>query len=125
MSKVYLSKPGLDQHLGRVNDDGDVFRADTGFDDRIGRVDLETGKVYRRRVGPDEYVGRIELDSGKVFRAQLGPDEYLGRVHANGRMYRHNPLSPDDHIGHLSKPISHYHTGAAFLLLVIPALEEA
>ena len=124
MSKVYLSKPGFDQHLGRVVEDGDVYRADVGIDDRIGRVDLETGKVYRRRVGPDDYIGRVELDSGKVYRAQLGPDEYLGRVRPNGRMYRHDPLSPDDHIGHLSTPISPYHAGAAFLLLVLPALEK-
>lgn len=125
MSKVYLNKPGwLDKHVGQVNEKGDVYRSDAGIDDRIGRVDLETGKVYRRRLGLDDYVGRIEAKSGKVYRARLGPDEYLGKVHKNGRMYRHDRLSPDDHIGHFATPISPLHTGAAFLLLVIPALED-
>ena len=45
MSKVYLNKPGFDKHLGRVDEKGDVYRADVGIDDRIGHVDLETGKV--------------------------------------------------------------------------------
>ena len=125
MSKVYLNKPGwLDKRLGRVDEKGDVYRADVGIDDRIGRVDLETGKVYRRRLGPDDYVGRVEADSGKVYRAVLGPDEYLGRVQKDGRMFRHDPLAPDDHIGHLSTPISRLHAGATFLLLVLPALEN-
>jgi hypothetical protein len=125
MSKVYLNKPGwLDKQLGHANEKGDVYRSNTGIDDRIGRVDLETGKVYRRRFGPDDYVGRVELDSGKVYHARLGPDEYLGRVQADGRMYQHDLLSPDDYIGRLSPPLSPLHTGAAFLLLVLPALED-
>jgi len=124
MSKVYLNKPGFDKHLGRVDEKGDVYRSDAGIDDRIGSVNLETGKVYHRRLGPDEYVGRVELENGKVYRSRIGPDEYLGRVHKNGHMYLHDPLAPDDHVGHLATPISPLHTGAAFLLLVLPVLED-
>ena len=70
-------------------------------------------------------IGLICWRIGKTLDfARDTPDEYLGRVHKNGRMYRHDPLSPDDHIGHLAPPVSPYHAGAAFLLLVVPSLEE-
>jgi len=126
MSKVHLHRAGWpDKHLGNINENGDVYRADPGLDDRIGKVDLDTGKVYSRKFGPDKYIGRVELHSGKVYRHVLmGADEYLGWVDENGRMFLHDPLSPDDYIGNVHEPLSYAHAGAAFLLLVYPKTES-
>ena len=77
MSKVYLQRPGVlhDKLLGRVEENGRVYRTRSGPDDEIGHVRLESGKVYAQRFGNDEYVGRVNLDDGKVWR-----DVTAGRV---------------------------------------------
>jgi hypothetical protein len=54
----------------------------------------------------------------------LGPDEYLGRVHDDGKLYHHKQLAPDDYLGKVDEMISNDYGGAAFLLLVLPAVEE-
>ena len=46
MSKVYLHRAGaLDKLLGNVKENGKVYRSDPGIDDRIGYVELDTGKI--------------------------------------------------------------------------------
>jgi hypothetical protein len=125
--KVYLQRPGVahDQLLGRVEDNGRVHRTHLGPDDEIGHVHLDSGKVYAQRLGNDEYVGRVDLDDGKVWRdVTAGPDEYLGRVHEEGRMDYHLAGRPDDYFGRIAGGASLAQAGAAFLLLVWPALVE-
>jgi len=126
MSKVFLQQAGKpDRLLGHVHEDGRVTRSEPGPDEVIGRVDLETGKIYASKLGPDQYLGRVDLENGKVYRhVSLASDEYLGRVAENGRMYRHVPAAADDYIGSLPEPPSFAHTGAAFMLLVLPFIEQ-
>ncbi len=125
--KVYLQRPGVahDQLLGRVEDNGRVYRSHLGPDDEIGHVHLDSGKVYAQRLGNDEYVGRVDIDNGKIWRdVAAGPDEYLGRVHEDGRMDHHLAGRPDDYIGRTDGEVSLAQAGAAFLLLVWPAYVE-
>lgn len=126
MSNVYLHRMLLpDKLLGRVEQNGKVYRSDTGLDDRIGHVDLDHGKIYKSQPGPDEYIGRVELDNGKVYRhVPAGRDDYLGHIELDGKMYQHEFLGPDDYMGNIKERISFAHAGAAFMLLVLPAFEE-
>lgn len=123
MSKVYLHRAGIpDKLLGRVEEDGRVFRSEIGADDQIGYVDLGNGKVFLTVTKPETYAGRVQLDTGKVFHHRPNAaDEYLGEVHENGKMFRHVPHWPDKYVGHVADFISNAHSGAAFLLLVLPA----
>ena len=125
--KAYLRRPGVAhvQLLGRVEDNGRVYRTKLGPDDEIGHVHLDSGKVYAQRLGNDEYVGRVDLDDGRVWRdVTAGPDEYLGRVHEDGRMDYHLAGQPDEHIGRTDGEVSLAQAGGTFLLLVWPAYVE-
>ena len=127
MSKAYLQREGVahDKLLGRVEDNGRVYRTYLGPDDEIGHVHLDSGKVYAQRIGNDEYIGRVDLDNGKVWRdVTAGPDEYLGRVHEDGRMDYHVAGRADEYIGRIAGDASLAQAGAAFLLLVWPAFAE-
>jgi hypothetical protein len=126
MSKVYKQKPlSPDELLGRVDPDGRVYETRFGPDKYVGRVEVDTGKIFEARLGPDQYLGRVELDSGKIFQHKpLAPDEYLGRVDGDGKFHRHKPLAPDEYLGRLTEMASYAHGGAAFLLLIWPALKE-
>jgi hypothetical protein len=122
--KVYLQRPGVlhDKLLGRVEENGRVYRTYLGPDDEIGHVHLDSGKVYAQRLGNDEYVGRVDLVSGKVWRdVTAGPDQYLGRVHEDGRMDYHVAGRADEYMGRIAGDASLAQAGAAFLLLVWPA----
>ena len=127
MSKVYLHRSGFpDKLLGHVNEDGRVFRSELGPDEEIGRVELGTGKIYISLIRPGTYAGRVQLETGKVFRhVPNALDEYLGEAHENGKMYRHVAAWPDRYIGNIADTddLSVAHVGAAFLLLVLPAVE--
>lgn len=126
MSKVYKHKPmARDQYLGRVTPKGRVYRSRFGPDKYVGSLDIGTGKVYRARFGPDQYIGRVELDSGKVYLAKFGPDQYLGRVEKDGKLFHHKRLARDEYLGRINDMASFGHGGAAFLLLVLPAFQEA
>jgi len=125
MSSVYLEKSLAPDHLlGHVKENGDVYRNDLGFDDRIGHVHLESGKVYARRLGKDKKIGHVDLENGKVYRSRFGPDEYVGRVEHNGDINLDRSLWPDDTVARVEPFISFAHSGAAMLLLVLPALEK-
>lgn len=125
-SKVFRHKPlAADELLGRVEPDGRLYESRFGPDKYIGRVEIDSGKIYEARLGPDKYIGRVELDSGKVFRAKVGPDEYLGRVNGDGEFHRHKSLAADQYIGKLTEMASYAHGGAAFLVLALPAWDEA
>ena len=123
---VYRQKPlAPDELLGRVDPDGKVYESRFGPDKYVGRVELDSGKILEARFGPDKYLGRVELDSGKVFRHKpMAVDEYLGRVDGDGKFHRHKPLAPDEYLGQITPIASYAYGGAAFLLLVLPALEE-
>jgi hypothetical protein len=125
--KVYLQRPGIirDKLLGRVEDNGRVYRSRPGPDDEIGHVHLDSGKVYAQRLGNDDYVGRVDLENGKVWRGvTAGPDDYLGRVHDDGHMDYHLAGRADEYIGRMTGQPSLALAGAAFLLLVWPAFEQ-
>lgn len=86
---------------------------------------MGTGKIYISLVRPGTYAGRVQLETGKVFRqVPNGLDEYLGEVHENGKMFRHVTAWPDKYIGNTPDFISVFHSGAAFLLLVLPTAES-
>lgn len=126
MNKVYLHhRLARDDYLGRVEADGRVYAARSGPDRYIGRVEPENGKIYASQLGPDHRIGRVELESGKVFLDQAGPDEYLGKVTMEGKLYRHVALAPDEYLGRVDEMLSVAHGGAAFLLLIVPAYDQA
>ena len=64
------------------------------------------------------------MKSGKVYNSKAGFDELVGTVYADGRMTLEKSLAKDDYIGKINSPASLAHSGAALLLLVLPALEE-
>jgi hypothetical protein len=127
MNKVFRNRSlAPDEYLGYVGHDGKVYETRFGPDKYVGRVELDTGKIFEARLGPDNYLGKVELDTGKVFRHKpLAPDAYLGSVDSDGKFYRHKPLAPDEYIGKLEGATPYALGGAAFMLLVWPALEEA
>ena len=125
MYKVYRAIPrALDEMLGYVKEDGRVYRSKPGFDEYLGKADLPTGRVYEERLGPDREIGHVDLESGRVYLRQFGPDDYVGTVDDAGRMHRHVPMAPDEYIGVIDPFVSLVHAGAALLLLVLPALED-
>lgn len=126
MNKVFLHRSlSRDQYLGHVDQPGHVFETRLGPDHEIGRVEVETGKIYETRLGPDHYAGRLDAESGKVYRAALGPDELIGKVDNDGALVLHKRLAPDEYVGRVAEMYSLAHAAAAFLLLVMPALEIA
>lgn len=127
MKKVYKHKTlAPDVYLGRVDDDGKVYRNTGGPrkpDQYIGRVDLQTGRVYSAETGPEVLVGHVELDSGKVHLTRLNHTEYIGRVNEKGRIYHHKRMAFDQYLGKIKDMLSYAYGGAAFLLLVLPVFE--
>jgi hypothetical protein len=90
----------------------------------IGRLEVSTGRVYQARFGPDKYIGRVNLQDGKVYLAKFGPDQYIGQVGKDGKLFYHKRMARDEYLGRITKMASYGHGGAAFLLLVLPALQE-
>ena len=125
MSKIYLAFPrAFDDQLGHITDDGKVYRSKFGPDEYLGKVDLSSGKIYADQFGPDKKVGYVDLENGKVYLSRVGLDEYVGRVDNDGHMHRHVPMGADDYIGNVDKFVSYAHSAGAMLLLILPALEE-
>ena len=125
MYKVYRAIPrALDEMLGYVKEDGRVYRSKPGFDEYLGKADLPSGRVYEERLGPDREIGHVDLESGRVYLRQFGPDDYVGTVDGDGRMHRHLPVAPDEYIGVIDPFLSYAHSAGAMLLLVLPALED-
>jgi hypothetical protein len=127
MKKVYKHKTLMpDLYLGRVDDDGKVYRNIGGPrkpDYYAGRVDLQTGKVFSAESGPEVLAGHVELDSGKVYLTRLNHTEYIGRVTDKGRIYHHKRMAFDQYLGKIKDMMSFAYGGAAFLLLVLPVFE--
>ena len=125
MYKVYRAIPrALDEMLGYVKEDGRVYRSKPGFDEYLGKADLPTGRVYEERLGPDREIGHVDLESGRVYLRQFGPDDYVGTVDERGHMHRHVPVAPDEYIGVVDPFLSFAHSAGAMLLLVLPTLED-
>jgi hypothetical protein len=125
MNKTYRHRPlAIDEYLGRVDKDGKVFETRLGPDRLIGRVDLSNGLIYERRFGPHKRLGRVDGTNGKVYKSRFGPDEYLGRVDKNGKCYLHVRLGRDEYLGRVHDMTSLLHGGAAFLLLILPHMQE-
>ena len=127
MKKVYKHKTlAPDVYLGRVEDDGKVYRNVDGPrkpDHYVGRVDLQTGKVFSAESGPEVLVGHVELDSGKVFLTRLNQTDYIGRVNEKGRFYHHKRMAFDQYLGKIKDMMSYAYGGAAFLMLMLPVFE--
>jgi len=126
-SKVYLQRAlAPDKHLGYVKENGEVFREDPGLNDRIGHVDIFTGRVFRRRTAaPDKLVGHVDVDNGKIhLEVPASADKYIGRVRTNGELNLHMAGQLDVKIGSVKNMESLAQGGGAFLLLVLPAFEE-
>ncbi len=127
MKKVYKHKSlAPDVYLGRVEDDGKVYRNTGGPrkpDNYVGRVDLQNGRVYSAESGPETLVGHVELDSGKVHLTRLSHTEYIGHVNEKGRIYHHKRMAFDQYLGKIKDMLSYAYGGAAFLLLVLPVFE--
>jgi hypothetical protein len=85
---------------------------------------LQDGKVFASRFGPDELVGRVEIDSGEVRLSKPGPDPYIGKVQRDGKLYRAISLAADEYLGKVDDMVSVAHGAGAFLLLVLPMVEE-
>ena len=125
MNKVYLHKPlASDELLGRVSADGKVYETRFGPDEYVGRVDLGNGRVYEARLGLDDYCGRVNPEDGKIYLPKFGLDEYLARIEDDGRIFTHAALAPDPYVGKLVDMVSRLHAGAAYILLILPRLEE-
>ena len=127
MKKVYKHKTlAPDMYLGRVEDDGKVYRNLGGPrkpDHYVGRVDLQTGSVYSAETGPETIAGHVELDSGKVYLTRLNHTDYIGHVNEKGRIYHHKRMAFDQYLGKIKDMLSYAYGGAAFLLLVLPVFE--
>jgi hypothetical protein len=127
LKKVYKHKTlAPDVYLGRVEDDGKVYRNLGGPrkpDNYVGRVDLQTGKVFSAESGPETLAGHVELDSGKVYLSRLNHTEYVGHVNEKGRMYHHKRMGFDQYLAKVKDMLSFAYGGAAFLLLVLPVFE--
>lgn len=126
MSKVYRHVVlGADEYLGRVDPDGKVY--DGHFDPErfVGHADLETGKVYDSRLGNVHEIGKVNLENGKVYHLSQKKEDYLGKVEGNGKCFWHKKLVPDVYMGKVEDLKSYAHGGAAFLLLILPLIEEA
>ncbi|MBM4424165.1 MAG: hypothetical protein FJ030_12390 [Chloroflexi bacterium] len=123
MNKVFRHKPlAADEYLGHVGFDGKTYEARFGPDKFVGHVELDTGKIYG--TGINNYLGRVQLDTGKVFRHKPAAlDEYLGHADGDGKLYRHR-VGPDEYIGKIEGATSYALSGAAFMLLVWPLIEE-
>jgi len=64
MSKVYLHRAGApDKLLGHVKENGKVYRTAPGIDDRIGQVDLDTGKVLSENDRVERALGSSAVSS--------------------------------------------------------------
>jgi hypothetical protein len=125
LNRVYRHRPlAIDEHLGRVDPEGQVYESRLGPDKFVGQVNLNTGQIYENRVGPDKYIGRVDPETGRVYRSKVGPDEYLGRVTKSGKFLMHRRMARDLYFGKVVDMISLVHGGAAFLLLAFPILEE-
>ncbi len=125
MYKVYLAKSmAPDEMLGYVKEDGRVYRSKPGFDEYLGKVDPSSGRVYEERLGPDKEIGHVDPKTGRVYLRRFGPDDYVGTVDENGRLHRQVPLAPDEYIGVVDPaPFAAYSAGA-MLLLVLPVAEH-
>ncbi|MCP4164700.1 MAG: hypothetical protein GY759_02260 [Chloroflexi bacterium] len=124
-NNIYLHKSlAADELLGHVNEDGKVYKHRFGPDKYVGRVDLESGKVYASKAGPDKKLGYVELESGRIYRSDLGPDDHIGNIREDGRMYRAVAWAGDDYIARIETPFVVTQGAAAYLLLVMPTLEE-
>jgi len=78
-----------------------VYRSLVGLDDYVGRVE-ENGRVYGQRVGPDERLGRVE-ENGRIYVTEPGADRYLGRVEVDGTIYRHVAGGADVNVGRVGR----------------------
>ena len=126
MNEVYRHQAlAPDEYLGHVAADGRVYEHRSGPDRYIGRVELENGKIFESRLGPDRQIGHIDLSNGRVYLDKLGPDEYLGSVRSDGKLYLHRAMASDEYLGKVKEMASLAHGGGAFLLLVLPAHDEA
>lgn len=125
-SRAYLHKAWHpDPQLGYVEMDGKVYERRFGPDKPVGWVELATGKVYASRFGPDKYIGYVDLTNGKIYRhVPGGPDEYLANIDRDGNFFKHVPLAPDKYVGNVTPMPGYAYAGAAYLLLLLPALEE-
>lgn len=125
MNEVYLHQSmGKDELLGRVGADGKVYDKRFGPDEYLGWVNLEDGKIYANRPGPDKYIGRVRINTGEVYLSMFGPDKYMGKVTKDGKIMRHKHLAPDEYLGRVADMLSIVHGAAAFLLLILPSMEE-
>ena len=124
MIKAYRAVPkAADEMLGYIKEDGRVYRSKVGFDEYLGRVDLPSGRVYEERLGPDQEIGHVDLQTGRIYLPRFGPDEYIATVDGKGRLYRHVSMAPDEYIGVVTPFLSFAHSAGALLLLLLPALE--
>ena len=94
--------------LGRVEDDGRVFR---GWEE-VGRVD-DDGQVYRGARWSFDKVGFVDSE-GRIYQ---GWGDEIGRVENDGRVYRGDRWSRQDEVGRV-EGLS-LHRGAAALLLLL------
>jgi hypothetical protein len=125
MNKVYRHKQlARDEYIGRVDQNGKVFRRRLGPGRMVGYVDLGSGNVFEKRLGPNKKIGRVDPQTGEVFLSKLGPDEYIGKVQRDGKCYYHKSLAKDDYIGKVIDMISLAHGGAGYLLLILPRIEH-
>ena len=123
MYRVYLAvSKAPDDMLGYVKEDGRVYRSKPGFDEYLGKVDLSSGRVYEERFGPNREIGHVNLETGRVYLRKLGPDDYVGTVDEKGRLHRQVPMAPDEYIGVVDPFLSYAHSAGGMLLLVLPVL---
>ncbi len=101
MAKIFRHRRLLpDEHVGNINDNGQVYREKFGRDEFLGAVDYQEGRVHGHvSFGGDTYLGNInekgEIHSHKSF----GSDDYVARVKEDGSVYRHVSLRPDELLG--------------------------
>lgn len=88
-------------------------------------ADLKRYIPDRMREGDIPGLAIALIRDGEVYSHRPGPDRYVAKVRPNGRVYRHKAGAPDDYLGEVEGMQSLAEGGAAFFLLLLPAVEEA
>ncbi len=121
MASIYRQRHLLpDEHIGTINERGEVYRDQFGRDNYLGHVNYDDGSVHQHVTGPDIYLGKVNPDGGIMRNVQFGQDEYLGKVNDDGGIMRNIPSRPDEYVGKVTEMRHKVEGAAAMFFFFMP-----